>query len=295
MKNTIRGSRDELVPALAHLPGRSPRAAALIGVGVERAGPSRWPSSSAPTCAASAPTWSGSTRGRWSSTRPRATPRMAASLRKHLGDRCEEVRVQSHDGASASVLAFFRVSLDARPRRFPAARQGSPGVCPSTTPASSPPCQTMLSSWNCAIARSSRRSSHDLGESTRSRMGPCAATGVWRQRRASRRRGGVQLAARPHATGCGREITAYASDPLPRARRARAQRRAARRRRRFARRRPAGRRSARRGPLPGRTDGCRTACSASRASTARWSCRAASSTTPSGSSARASRASPSAA
>jgi hypothetical protein len=112
MKNTIPlQPAEELVPAIAHLPEPVPARGTVIGVGVARAG--------AEPVAVEFRTdlrRIGSDL-EWVYEGPLALDEdtrdaddLAACLRKRLGDRCEEVRVQSQDGAAASVLAFFRVS-----------------------------------------------------------------------------------------------------------------------------------------------------------------------------------------
>jgi hypothetical protein len=100
---------EELVPAIAHLPDPVPARGTVIGVGVERAG--------AEPVAVQFRTdlrRIGSDL-EWVYEGPLALDEatrdaadLAVALRARLGERCEEVRVQSQDGASASVLAFFR-------------------------------------------------------------------------------------------------------------------------------------------------------------------------------------------
>ncbi|MEJ7735751.1 MAG: hypothetical protein WKG00_42000 [Polyangiaceae bacterium] len=102
---------EELVPAIAHLPEPVPARGTVIGVGVARAGadPVAVEFRTDLRRIGSDLVWVSDGPRALDGAR-RAAEDRAACVRKRLGDRCEEVRVQSHDGAAASVLAFFRVS-----------------------------------------------------------------------------------------------------------------------------------------------------------------------------------------
>lgn len=102
---------EDLAPAIAHLPEPTPARGTIVGVGVERTGGEpvavefrtdvrrigsdlEWVYEGPLTLDGDDETRDGSD--------------LAATLRERLGDRCEEVRIQSHQGPTAEVLAFFR-------------------------------------------------------------------------------------------------------------------------------------------------------------------------------------------